>query len=299
VMFKESQSGVFDKLLPKIDDMVAVLRKEEQDDVKKKSYCKQKQKHLFSKVNDLSVGINRLNISVGKINLHNGEIDDYVGQIVQRIQSIDRMITSEKEQRKKEKELYLEDIADKRRASSMMENAITEMEKVYKNNLAETRVSHLQVQAQGAKPARRLQGKGTSHSGQQEETNTIVDMLTMLQQDISNEIKEDEVEDHENQKNSEKKVAGLNEKWRDSQALKADALKDRAAGDSKKADLQGQMELRAEDKIQAQSRFDGNQEDCRYLLRNDGFATRRSNRKAEIQGLQDAKDVLAGKVGGA
>jgi len=42
VMFKESQSGVFDKLLPKIDDMVAVLRKEEQDDIKKKSYCNQK-----------------------------------------------------------------------------------------------------------------------------------------------------------------------------------------------------------------------------------------------------------------
>merc|ERR1719329_1112775 len=289
---KQSTSGVFDKLLPKIDDMVAVLRSEEQADVKKRSYCLSVLDSEFSRMRDLTVEIHRTNISKQKVVVHGNELDQYVIDITAHLKRIADQIRHEKEEREKEKVLFEEDTADKKRAISMMENAIDQMEKVYKNNLNEQ--SLLQTQAPGARPARRLQGEGKSHSGAQEETNIIVDMLTMLQTDLTNEMKEDVNEEEENQKIFKKKMEVLKEKVRESEGLRTDALENKASGDAKIADLEGVIALKDESKNKHGEKADRIKEECSDVRKMDDFNAKIANRKVEMQGLQDAKDVLTG-----
>merc|ERR1740117_1494753 len=116
----------------------------------------------------------------------------------------------------------------------------------------------------------------------------------MLQQDIDNEIKEDKDDDDGSQKTFEKKIKGLKAKQMTQEALRTGALKDKAANDVKTADLTTARASSTQDQRTTATKKTGVDAECAHLLVSRGFATRRSNRKVEMQGLSDAKDVLAG-----
>jgi len=297
---KASQSGVFDKLLPQIDGMIAVLRKEEQDDIKKRDYCENTLKDIRNDQSDLDIDIVQTNTAIGRINAKNKALDDYSTKITAHIGAIGRVINSEKLARKKEKALYLEEEADKKKAISMIGNAIVALENIYKNQFKLLQIqdkpqiqARFKPQIQAAEVATGMP-LGKSASGNKDETNIVVNMMTMLVQDITNEVEEDKVDDAANQKTHNKKVAGLNEKIQAQQALRTNALKDKASGSAKKADLDAFNASNFQDKTTADTKKASVDAECAHLLVSKGFHVRRSNRKVEMQGLSDAKDVLAG-----
>jgi len=98
---KQSEAGVFDKLMPKIDGMIAVLRKEEQDDIKKRDYCENTLKDIANDQGDLATEISHTDIKLVATGRKNADLDAYITKVTAKIEKTKRVITNEKNERKK------------------------------------------------------------------------------------------------------------------------------------------------------------------------------------------------------
>lgn len=274
----KSSKGVFDKLFPRIDDMIGVLRKEEQDDIQKKSYCDNTLKDISNDQGDLDTDITQAGNAKSAVGAKIKDLDEYIKKVSDHIVKIDRVLAHEKTMRDEEKQLHQADIADKQKGINMMQNAVDELSKGFKNGAA------------------LIQEHGHSLGGPTEkgETNIIFSMLAMLMQDVENGIKEDNADDLTAQGDYDKKMAALNARRNSNSALRIESLKDRSAKNAKDADLDELVTSKLADKDVASTKQSGVLAECAHLIVSNGFKTRRDNRKVEIVGLQEAKEVLAG-----
>jgi len=274
----KSSKGVFDKLFPRIDDMIGVLRKEEQDDITKKGYCETTLKDISNDQGDLDTDITQAGNAKSAVGAKIKDLDESIKKVSDQITKIDRVLAHEKIMRDEEKQLHQADIADKQKSVSMMQNAVDELSKGFKNGAA------------------LIQEHGHSLGAPTEkgETNIIFSMLAMLMQDVENGIKEDNADDLTAQGDYDKKMAALNARRNSNSALRIESLKDRSAKNAKDADLDELVTSKLADKDVASTKQSGVLAECAHLIVSNGFKTRRDNRKVEIVGLQEAKEVLAG-----
>lgn len=298
---KTSKVGHFDEVITAIEKMIAALREEDAADIAKRNQCKNEYQKINSTVAETEWLIEKNEAKIDKliklIELRKKELTKTNDGLAEVAQQIDDMDT----QRKADHDDFEKSKADDQKAVELLVAARDALIAYYsKNSVA---MGPVQGEVKGialisAEPAFNVSAdqapdadfssKG-SHKG---EAKGVVSIMTMIIEDLTDEIKKGIEEEEATQKAFEKQ--------------RKSAVELQEELEAKKANLKEQIADRSEEKEHEESTKQENQgdlkdeldykasikPDCDWIL--GAFEKRAAKRAAELQGLGGAKDFLAG-----
>merc|ERR1711937_530169 len=165
----------FDKVLKMIDDMVALLKKEQVDDDAKKEYCNIQ----FDSLDDSKKGLERA-ISDSEVAIDDAKemvktLTSEVESLAAGIKALDKSVATATEQRKEENADFTELMAQDRAAKELLGVAKNRLNKFYNPKLVEPELVSVNVHGAAAPPpAPELPG---AHKKKTEETNGVIAMI--------------------------------------------------------------------------------------------------------------------------
>jgi septal ring factor EnvC (AmiA/AmiB activator) len=311
----------FDKVVSMIDDMVALLGKEQVADDKKKSYCERefdssedKQKAIERTIADLQTKIEDQKATVETLT-------EEIAALGQGIKDLDKQVAEATTARKEAHATYVEEMAANKAADELLAIAKNRLNKFYNPKLykaapkremsEEERITvnmggtlaataapggiagtGVTAFAQGAGrpgPAPEMPGE---YKKKGEESNGVIGMLDLLKADLAKEMQESEVEEKNDQAQYEQLVKDSAEK----RAADAKALADKQ---SAKSDTEADLVATHGEKKSATAEAMNNakyihdlHQECDWLISN--FGVRKEARAGEVESLKSAKAVLAG-----
>jgi len=297
---KLAQAGHFDKVLASIDEMIAMLRGENDADIAKRDQCKEEYAKIETNVAALSWLIEKNEAKIGKltelIDLRNSQLDKTFGEIQDVVQHIND-ITAE---RMAENEAFFKAKDDDEKAIELLTSAKNEFTAFYKKN--EINMGPIQGSVKGVfaqedpefaisedqAPDAEFSDKG-ARKGQ---SKGIVSILTMIVEDLSDEIK-----------NGVKAEAEAHTSWEEQMATGTKLEEELVA---KKVSLEEAIAKRTGEKSAELEAQDANKRDldnehkyktsitpdCDWII--GAFEKRAAARSTEMSGLSGARDFLAG-----
>jgi hypothetical protein len=311
----------FEKVIKMIDNMVATLKKEQNDDEHKKEYCQKqfdvaedKKKVLTKTVSDTEVAIEDANEGISTLAAEIEALED-------GIKALDKSVAEATANRKDEHSDFTELMASDAAAKELLKFAknrlnkfynpalykpppkreLTEEERITVNNggtLAPTAApggiagTGVTVLAQSeAAPAAPPQAVG-AYKKKGEESGGVIAMINLLVQDLDKEMTEAKVSEENAQEDYEQMLKDSAEK----RATDSKALTEKNAA---KAGLQADVEASTDAKGAAVKELMATEQyisslhaECDWLLQY--FDTRKEARTSEIESLTTAKSVLSG-----
>merc|ERR1719291_1253180 len=137
---------------------------------------------------------------------------------------------------------------------------------------------------------------GPKYSGSGSETEGVVAILEMIKEDLEREIQTARADDAKAQEFYLKDDASMKETLDSQLATKLAMERELQEVQARIADAEGMKTAKESDKLAEDKLKDAIYSDCAWVATH--FDTRRHKRKAEIQGLQEAKGYLAGVESG-
>jgi len=309
----------FDKVLGMIDDMAALLKKEQVSDDDKKAYCEQAIDETEDKVKTLELSVSDLSKAIADGKESIATLAEEIENLAAGIKTLDKQVAEATEQRKEEHADNTETLANDNTAKELIGVAKNRLNKFYnpklykeapKRELSEEEriaVNMGGTLAPTAAPGG-IAGTGVgalvqaapppppetfgAYTKKGEESTGVISMLDMMVADLDKEIQEIEVEEREGQKEYEQFM-------KDSAAKRAQDAKSIEDKEGAKADLEARVLKDGEEKTATMKEAMATHEyladvhgDCDWLLSN--FATRKEARAGEIDALTKAKAVLSG-----
>jgi len=312
----------FDKVLKMIDDMVALLGKEQTDDDQKKEYCEKQIDHTEDNLKSLELSVSDLGKAIDDYKEKIATTKEEIEALSDGIRALDKQVAEATEDRKEEHQENVDTLASDNAAKQLIGVAKNRLNKFYnpkmykappKRELSEeeriavnmggtlaptaapggiagTGVTVLsQRSAVAPPPPPETFGAYTKKGG---ESTGVISMLDMMVADLDKEITEIETEEKENQAEYEQFMKDSAEK----RANDAKSIEDK---ESAKADMESNLISSKEEKgakmkeamatAQYLSEVHG---DCDWLLTN--FQVRKDARVGEVDALKKAKAVLSG-----
>jgi hypothetical protein len=286
----------FEKVIKMVDDMVAQLKVEQNDDMHKKEYCElqfdttdDQKKSLEQKISDLETAIADAEEGIATTKSELEALED-------GIKKLDKSVEEATEQRKEEHADYTELMANDSAAKEILKFAQNRLNKFYNPKLYK------------APPKRDLEFQQTAASSDDapapppaapgpfkkktEESNGVIAMIDLLVKDLDKEMQIAEVDEKDAQKDYEATMG-------DSAEKRAQDSKLITEKESMKAELQSELEASKEGKLSTTKELMGTLEyisglhkECDWLLKN--YDVRKAARDGEIDALGKAKAVLSG-----
>jgi len=297
---KLAQAGHFDKVLASIDEMIAMLRGENDADIAKRDQCKEEYAKTATNVAALSWLVEKNEAKIGKltelIEQRNSQLDKTFGEIQDVVQHIND-ITAE---RMAENEAFFKAKDDDEKAIELLTSAKNEFTAFYKKN--EINMGPIQGSVKGVfaqedpefaisedqAPDAEFSDKG-ARKGQ---SKGIVSILTMIVEDLSDEIKNGvkaEAEAHTSWEEQMATATKLEEELYAKKVSLEEAIAKRRG--EKSAELEAQ-EANKRDLDNEHKYKTSITPDCDWII--GAFEKRAAARSAEMSGLSGAKDFLAG-----
>jgi len=314
----------FSKVVKMIDNMVAILHKEQNDDNDKKEYCAaqfdftdDKKKGLERSVSDLEKGIEKAKEAITTLTDEIKSLQDGIG-------SLDKSVAQATEQRKEENQDFTELIASDSAAKELLGFAKNRLNKFYNPKLYKAppaRVLSEEEQivvnnggtlAPTAAPGG-IAGTGVTvladvyahkvapppppataaaYSKKSEESNGVIAMVDLLIKDLDKELTEANTSEKDSQADYEQAMTDSAEK----RAQDSKSLMDKGAA---KAETETDLEANKEEKaattnelMATMSYISSLHAECDWLLQY--FEVRKEARAGEIDSLTNAKAVLSG-----
>jgi len=308
----------FDKVLAMIDDMVALLGKEQVSDAKKKTYCKAELDKSEDSKKELDLAVSDLGKAVEDAKGTISTLTEEVAALEKGIKDLDTSVAEATEDRKEEHAHYQETRAADSAAKEVLKMATNRLQKFYNPALykpppkrelsAEDRIYENFGGTVPEPPAPSFLQQTTRDSGRVapppppqafeayakkgQENTGVLELVNMLVADLDKEMQEMEVEEKDAQAEYEQLVA-------DSAAKRVADSKAIEEKESAKADLEGEVQKMALEKksklkeamATAMTIRDLHSE-CDWLLAN--FEARKEARDGEVDSLTNAKAVLSG-----
>jgi peptidoglycan hydrolase CwlO-like protein len=285
----------FEKVLKMIDDMVALLGKEQQDDDDKKEYCEKLIDQTEDNLKALELSVSDLGKAIADYKESIATLTEEIEGLEDGIKALDKQVAEATEERKEEHEENVETIANDNAAKELIGLAKNRMQKFYNPKLYKpppaAPAEAVFTQRSGVAPPPPPETFG-AYSKKGEESTGVISMMDMMVADLDKEITEIETEEKENQAEYEQFMSDSAEK----RANDAKSIEDK---ESAKADLEGTLVASKEEKAaktkeamataQYLSEVHG---DCDWLLSN--FQVRKEARAGEVDALKKAKAVLSG-----
>jgi len=290
--------GHFDKVIAAIDKMIAELRKEEQEDIDHRDRCQRAEDKNSNDMQDLGSHINKAGTSITRLGADatklQKDINDLKAQILKSKGDMKTALDLRNGAVADSKQALKDDVE----ALALLDQTIVALSRFYKSNRIS--MSLLQRDPQYTvdpnKPNATLWAD-EKYGGRSEETHGIVEIIRMIKEDVEKEIKTSREDSAAAEAQYEKERAELQDGLDSQMALKNTAERelgevDEATREKTKFKTAKSKELQAEQKLELAINSD-----CDWVASH--FETRRTKRKAEINGLIDAKGYLAGAEEGS
>merc|ERR550514_991146 len=127
----KGKKGSFDKVLTMIDDMVALLKKEQTDDDDKKAYCEDLIDKTEDKVKELELSVSDLSKAVADAKESIATLSDEIEGLSDGIKALDKQVAEATEQRKEENADNKETLMSDNAAKDLIGIAKNRMNKFY------------------------------------------------------------------------------------------------------------------------------------------------------------------------
>merc|ERR1719399_2815346 len=314
-----SRKVSFAKVIAMIDDMVALLAKEQADDEAQKLYCEEAIDKAEDDIKELEHAIGNLESSIADTKEAIATLTEEIKALIDGIAALDKAVAEATETRKEENEDFVESMSADTAALQILDIAknrlnkfynpklykappkreLTEEERITLNmggtlaptnapgGIAGTGVAVLEQEAPPPPPETwgAYQKKGEESSG-------VMAMLDMMVADLDKEMQEMEFEEKDAQAEYEEFVKESAEK----RAADAKSIEEK---ESAKAGLESSIvDMEAEHKDTMKEAMAKGEyladvhKDCDWLLQN--FEYRKEARAGEVEALKKAKAVLSG-----
>lgn len=306
--------GHFDDVIKMIDEMIGVIRKEDQDDINAKDTCDMEFAALTSESGDLAHFAEKTANLIEALKKQAANIGKRLEETQQEIRSNKDEMQTAFEERSDQKRQFEKSLQDDKDAARLIGQAVETLGAFYTNNKIP-----LGLLKQPGETYTMDQDKAPDtfkkpYKGRSSESGGIVAILSMLKEDVESEIEESIHNEAQTQKDYEdtKKAslenlatlkqtrASLKKQLATNAELSASAETDRNNLDNLDGANRGQFESHCTGcawiYTNLSPAFGRLSEKCPSLAVSDvsSFETRKSRRKDELQGLQDARSSLAG-----
>merc|ERR1719247_131788 len=298
---RTASAGNFGVIIDEVEKMIQVLKDEETTDIDQRDWCKETTFVKETEASRYSYKIEKTEAKITKLTEKKEELEDAIvatdAEILATHEEIDEMEAT----RTAENGAFLQAKSDDEAAVGLLGVAIGHLSAFYKNegiDQGEIQGSVQLLQKQPEFDVSEDQAPDASFSGADKssgESKGIVSIMTMLKEDLEDEIKNGIKNEEESQTSyanqraaAEKLIASLEEKKTNLEEAKADA--DTKIGDAEtlQEDTEGLLFGREEELASMKP-------NCDWILKN--FEIRRDRRKGEMEGLMDAQSFLSGSGG--
>jgi len=291
-----STGGHFDKIIEKIDEMISDLKKEDAEDIKQRDDCKDQYQELAMQKSEIKWLIEKNEAEIVKIEDAITKINEAIEDTVKAISDTKKELEEMEKERTEENEAFIQAKEDDQAAIGLLDKAIEALSSYYANNKIE--MGPIQGSAKGLlqetddkaapPPDAEFKDKG-NRKGQ---SKGIISIITMIKEDLQDEIKNGIKNEVAAQEAYEKQVAAAEALIEDLKAKKTNLEEDLAKQEDAKLDEENDMKDNKADLKTNEEEKESITEDCDWMIEN--FQERKEKREVERQGLVKAKEFLAG-----
>merc|ERR1719359_804942 len=310
----------FEKVIQMIDDLVALLAKEQAEDEEKKEYCETELDTADDTKKELEHNIADLEKAIADAEEAIATLKSEIEALEDAIKALDKQVAEATEQRKAEHETYVEDLAANTAANDLLEFAKNRLNKFYNPKLYKpppkrelTEEERITVNMGGTlaptAPPAGIAGTGIglvqadvapppppeanlAYKKSREAGTGVIAMIDLLKADLEKQIQEMTLTEKDAQADYEK--------------FMADAAETRATDSKSITDKEASQAALEEELVSNQEALKGKQvelmetekyimelhQECDWLLQH--FDLRKEARASEVDALKKAKDVLNG-----
>jgi len=288
--------GHFDKVIVMIDEMIGLLRVEEQEDIEHRDRCENNQNANANEIGDLEHEIKKTKDSLKRMGNTKGELEEEISNLEDEIKATKGDMAELLKFRNEDVKDFRQALKDDADAAALLKKAIVALSEYYNRNKI-AMAGLVQKAPEYAKDADKApETAWASNDSRKSETGGIVAILEMLVEDTEKEMKEGRSDD-----------AAAQEKYLTQNGALQDSLdsqeETKTNTETELADLEGKISSfnKYKNEKNADKDAEGDAKkalgtDCAWVKSH--FDSRRSKRKTEIAGLVDAKAFLAGIAAG-
>jgi chromosome segregation ATPase len=280
----------FEKVIKLIDDMVALMKTEQQDDEDKKEYCEMQFDQADDKKKALERTEGKLTAAIEDAKETIATLTDEIKALGEGITELDKSVAEATANRKEENSDFKTMYAGNAAAKELLEFAKNRLNKFYNPKLYKPDGAFAQVRAHDAPPP--PPETFGAYSKKSEEGGGVIAMIDTLIKELDTEMTEAETEEKLAQEEYEELMA-------DSAEKRAADTKSLADKESQKGDLEAELVTLGDEhkatvkELMATEKYIGNLHgECDWLLQY--FDVRKEARTGEIDALGKAKAVLNG-----
>merc|ERR1719324_1921043 len=282
-----------------IDEMISLLRKEEQEDIEHRDRCENSQNANGNELDDLAHDIKKTEASLKRMGNTKSELEDEIGALEKEIAATKKDQKELLDFRNKEEADFRQALKDDTDAVALLKKAIVALSEFYKRNkipLPELVQKKAPEYEQDADKAPETSWSGSGYGGRKSESGGIIAILEMLVEDTEKEIKEGRADDADTQEKYLKQNGALQETLDSQEETKANTETELGDLEEKISNYEKFKNEKTADKDAEEDTKKSLDTDCKWVKTH--FDSRREKRKVEIQGLVDAKGFLAGVAAG-
>jgi hypothetical protein len=299
---RTANAGNFQVVIDEVEKMIQVLKDEEQGDIDQRDWCKETTFVKETEASRYAYKIEKTEAKITKLNEKKQELEDAIVATDAEILATQEEVAAMEAQRTADNGAFLQAKADDEAAAQLLGVAIGHLSAFYKNedidqgeiqgsiNLLQKRQPAFDVSEDQAPDA--SFSSGDKSAG---ESKGIVSIMTMLKEDLEDEVKNgikaEETAQTEFQRQRDaanKLIASLEEKKTNLNEAKADTDDKIGAAENLQSDTQKLLDGRNEELAEIKP-------NCDWILKN--FELRRERRASEMEGLMDAQSLLSGSGG--
>merc|ERR1719263_1964169 len=282
----------FGQVIKMIDDLVAELKKEQQDDDNKKEYCDVQFDLSDDKKKSLEKTVADLETSIAEAKENIGTTKEEINALEDAVRALDKSVAEATEQRKDENEDYKALMAGNAAAKELIGFAKNRLNKFYNPKLYKPPAAMAQIRAHSGDAPPPPPEAVEAYSKKGEESNGIIAMMDSLTKDLDKEMTEAEV--------TEKDAQGDYETFmQDSATKRSEDSKTLTDKQGALANLETSLGEQKAEKVSTEKTLAATNEyiaslhaECDWLIKY--FDMRKEARSTEIDALGNAKAVLSG-----
>jgi len=280
--------GHFDAVTGEIDKMMNVIKEEEKADIRKKDWCKDEIHKNEQEAARYEYKVRKHDEHIGRLRVKLQELENSLVSTIEEIQNTKKDLKQMEDDRKQEHANYEEAKTDDEGAVTLLGAAIDAMSAFYKNNKVEFMQQPTFERSADAAPDASFSSAGKSGG----ESKGIISLMTMLKEDLEDEITNGVKMEKENQFYHERAVKQAHALLKEL-GSKKEQLEQHIADLNTEIDDQFQEREDLQGQYNEEKLYIGSIEpDCQYLY--DTFDDRRARRQTETKSLIDAKGMLEG-----
>jgi len=282
-------TGHFDKVIEAIETLMATLRDEEAEDDKKVVDCKEQFKDIASESQDLGWKIENNEAKITKLGKVVEKAETEQEEAEAELEATLKEIKDMKAMREEDNKKFLLAKSDDEKAIDLLEEAKTALTKYYKDNSVPIDLMQAGVRdTPDHAPEAKFSDKGSRKTQSKGVVKILEVIIEDLKKEISNAVKaeeQDQLDYEERLATSEALVKDLEKKITNVKESIALRKKEIEAEKATKKEHEGNLKDQQDTKKLITP-------GCEWFIKNQ--AVRREKRAQEMEGLQQAKDYLAG-----